>query len=67
MATQQLADKENLGFPEKCQNEEPQGGVSILKSSQKANVPSEKKLTKVSGHYTSSVITALFPSSLITK
>ena len=66
MSTQQLADKENLGVPEKWQNEEPQR-VSILKSSQKANFPSEKKLTKVSGHYTSSVITALFPSSLITK
>ena len=67
MSSQQLADKENLGVPEKWQNEEPQGVVSILKSSQKANFPSEKKLTKVSGHYTSSVITALFSSSLITK
>ena len=55
VSSEQLADKENRGVPGKRPNEEPQRVVSILKSSQKVNFPSEKKLTKVSVHYTSSV------------
>jgi len=48
MSSQQLADKENQGVSENWENEEPQRVVSILKSSQKVNFPSEKKLSKVS-------------------
>lgn len=43
-----MTDKENQGVPKDWQNEEPQRVVSILKSSQKVNCPSEKKLSKVS-------------------
>lgn len=46
--SQQIVDKENHGVPANVENKEPQRVVSILKSSQKINCPSEKKLTKVS-------------------
>ena len=58
--SQQVTDKENQGVPKDWQNEEPQRVVSILKSSQKVNCPSEKKLSKVSSYDTSSVIIAWF-------
>ena len=45
---QELADKENQGIPENCQNGEKPQVVSILKSSQKGNCLLEpKKLSKV--------------------
>ena len=56
--SQQVTDKENRGVPENWQNEEPQRVESILKSSQKVNCPSEKKLSKVSSYDTSSVFIA---------
>ena len=48
ITSQQIVDKENHGVPANVENKEPQRVVSILKSSQKINGPSEKKLTKVS-------------------
>ena len=48
MSSQQIVDKENHGVPANVENKEPQRVVSILKSSQKINCHSEKKLTKVS-------------------
>lgn len=48
MSSQQIVDKENHGVPANVENKEPQRVVSILKSSQRINCPSEKKLTKVS-------------------
>ena len=56
MTSQQIVDKENHGVPANVENKEPQRVVSILKSSQKINCPSEKKLTKVSSFETSRVI-----------
>lgn len=67
MSRQELTDKENHGVPEKRQNEKPQGVVSILKSSQKQNFPLVKKLTKVSGCDTWSVIAVLYSSYLRAK
>ena len=45
--SQEVGDKENQGVPEKFQDGELPRVVSILKSSQRANCPLEKKLTKV--------------------
>ena len=47
MPSQEVGDKENQGVPEKFQDGELPRVVSILKSSQRANCPLEKKLTKV--------------------
>lgn len=44
--SQEVGDKENQGVP-KFQDGELPRVVSILKSSQRANCPLEKKLTKV--------------------
>ena len=60
MTSQQIVDKENHGVPANVENKEPQRVVSILKSSQKINCPSEKKLTKVSSFETSSVICLIY-------
>ena len=48
ITSQQIVDKENHGVPANVENKEPQRVVSILKSSQRINCHSEKKLTKVS-------------------
>ncbi len=46
--SQELADKENQGIPENCQNGDKPRVTSILKSSQKGNCLLEpKKLSKV--------------------
>lgn len=45
--SQEVGDKENQGVPEKFQDGELPRVVSILKSSQRANCPLVKKLTKV--------------------
>lgn len=59
--SQELADKENQGIPEKCQNGEKPQVVSILKSSQKGNGLLEpKKLSKVC---TISVVNTCFSTS----
>ena len=56
---QELADKENQGIAENCQNGEKPQVVSILKSSQKGNCLLEpKKLSKVCAI---SVLTLVFP------
>ena len=48
ICNQQTAEKENFGVHQVLQNGEPPNVVSILKTSQRTNLPLEKKLTKVS-------------------
>ena len=48
ICNQQTAEKENFGVHQVLQNGEPRNVVSILKTSQRTNLPLEKKLTKVS-------------------